>query len=146
MQLWDYVLDLRLQFSLPVIGVAVVGTGMLVRQAIRNHLRRNLIWLLSTLFFFAVMSALLVALANPSGDLQDGFIQKVKFISSHGVFALWVAYGLVMLLVFLTKRFARKGVIIGGEMASIVLIRQYQSGDPYSRKQHNSCEPYSGLS
>lgn len=122
LQLWDYVLDLRLQFSLPVIGVAVVGTGMLVRQAIRNHLRRNLIWLLSTLFFFAVMSALLVALANPSGDLQDGFIQKVKFISSHGVFALWVAYGLVMLLVFLTKRFARKGVIVGGVMASIVAL------------------------
>jgi hypothetical protein len=41
------------------------------------------------------MSVLLIALANTKGDVQDGFIQKVKFISSHGMFVLWIGYGLV---------------------------------------------------
>jgi hypothetical protein len=45
---------------------------------------------------FLVMSVLLIVLANPKGDLQDAFIQKVKFISSHGLFALWIGYGLVL--------------------------------------------------
>jgi tetratricopeptide (TPR) repeat protein len=113
LQLWDYFADLRLQFSLPVVGIAIVGTMVLVVRVVRDRLRGSWVWLLSTLLFFVVMSALLVALANPSGDLQDGFIQKVKFISSHGVFALWVSYGLLALLVYLTKHFSRKGFIVG---------------------------------
>ncbi|MBQ9431139.1 MAG: DUF2723 domain-containing protein [Kiritimatiellae bacterium] len=52
-------------------------------------------WIIATAAGFMVMSVLLVALANIKGDLQDAFIQKVKFISSHGLFALWIGYGLV---------------------------------------------------
>ncbi len=36
-----------------------------------------------------------LCLANVKGDVQDGFIQKVKFISSHAMIALWIGYGLV---------------------------------------------------
>ncbi len=97
-QLVGYFEDLRMQFSLPVVALAVAGTGALVWRALRRRLWRGLMWMGCTLLFFAVMSALLVALANPTGDLQDGFIQKVKFISSHGVFALWIGYGLAVLL------------------------------------------------
>jgi tetratricopeptide (TPR) repeat protein len=52
-------------------------------------------WLIATVTAFLVMSVLLIVLANPKGDLQDTFIQKVKFISSHGLFAIWIGYGLV---------------------------------------------------
>ena len=52
-------------------------------------------WLAAIGSCFLVMSVLLIALANTKGDVQDGFIQKVKFISSHGMFALWIGYGLV---------------------------------------------------
>lgn len=97
-QIMDYLADLRMQFSLPVVLLAVAGTGALVWRAVRRRLWQGLMWLGCTLLFFGVMSALLVALANPTGDLQDGFIQKVKFISSHGVFALWIGYGLAVLL------------------------------------------------
>ncbi|MEG1788228.1 MAG: DUF2723 domain-containing protein [Kiritimatiellia bacterium] len=111
-QLWSYVIDLRMQFSLPVIAVAVGGTGALFVALIRGRAvvcerHRRLMWLLCTGLFFLVMSALLIALANPRGDLQDGFIQKVKFISSHGVFALWVGYGLMVLLM-VCARLSRK--------------------------------------
>lgn len=53
-------------------------------------------WLIATATGFLVMSVLLVVLANIKGDLQDAFIQKVKFISSHGLFAIWIGYGLVL--------------------------------------------------
>jgi tetratricopeptide (TPR) repeat protein len=51
-------------------------------------------WLISTTAGFLMMSVVLVGLANIKGDLQDAFIQKVKFISSHGLFAIWIGYGL----------------------------------------------------
>ncbi|NLF21538.1 MAG: DUF2723 domain-containing protein [Lentisphaerae bacterium] len=55
-------------------------------------------WLIATVAAFLVMSVLLIVLANPKGDLQDTFIQKVKFISSHGLYALWIGYGLIFVL------------------------------------------------
>ena len=55
-------------------------------------------WIIGTVCNFLVMSVVLIMLANPKGDLQDTFIQKVKFISSHGLFALWIGYGLVFAL------------------------------------------------
>ena len=97
-QLADYWRDLRLQFSLPVVALAMGGTAALAWRLARRRMGQALAWLGCTAGFFLVMSALLVALANPTGDIQDGFIQKVKFISSHGVFALWIGYGLAMAL------------------------------------------------
>ncbi len=61
-----------------------------------DHVSRQ--WIIATVMAFLVMSVLLIVLANPKGDLQDSFIQKVKFISSHGLFALWIGYGLLFLL------------------------------------------------
>jgi tetratricopeptide (TPR) repeat protein len=55
-------------------------------------------WHLVTFVCFVMMSFLLIALANPRGDVQDNFIQKVKFISSHGIYSLWIGYGLALAL------------------------------------------------
>ncbi len=53
-------------------------------------------WLIAVGICFGIMSLFLVALAGVKGDIQDGFIQKVKFISSHGMFSLWIGYGLAV--------------------------------------------------
>ena len=53
-------------------------------------------WLIAVGACFAIMSLFLVALAGVKGDIQDGFIQKVKFISSHGMFSLWIGYGIAV--------------------------------------------------
>lgn len=52
-------------------------------------------WIIATLLGFLTMSILLIALANPKGDIQDNFIQRVKFISSHALYAIWIGYGLI---------------------------------------------------
>ncbi len=59
---------------------------------------RSARWLVATVVCFFVMSFVLIALANPKGDIQDNFIQKVKFISSHGLYSLWIGYGLALAL------------------------------------------------
>ncbi len=69
-------------------------------------------WLIATAAGFLVMSVLLVVLANIKGDLQDAFIQKVKFVSSHGLFAIWIGYGLAFGLAVgnrLLKALAKRG-------------------------------------
>lgn len=55
-------------------------------------------WTVVTLSGFLVMSLILIMLASPKGDMQDAFIQRVKFISSHALFAIWIGYGIVFML------------------------------------------------
>jgi tetratricopeptide (TPR) repeat protein len=52
-------------------------------------------WIITTLAGFLVMSVALIVLADPKGDIQDQFIQRVKFISSHGLYSLWIGYGII---------------------------------------------------
>ena len=52
-------------------------------------------WLLATLAGFLVMSVVLIGLANLKMDIQDTFIQRVKFISSQALYAFWIGYGLI---------------------------------------------------
>ena len=64
-------------------------------------------WLIAVGACFGLMSLFLVALAGVKGDIQDGFIQKVKFISSHGMFSLWIGYGLAVGLAVANRLLAR---------------------------------------
>ena len=61
----------------------------------REHKKTFWQWMGAAAACFVMMSFLLILLANVKGDVQDGFIQKVKFISSHAMIALWIGYGLV---------------------------------------------------
>ncbi len=61
-------------------------------------------WMVSTLIAFVTLSLGLIALADLQMDIQDTFIQRVKFISSHLLFSFWVGYGLVFLLAYLDDK------------------------------------------
>ena len=81
-------------------------------------------WIISTAAGFLVMSVLLVVLANIKGDLQDAFIQKVKFVSSHGLFAIWIGYGLAFGLSVgnrLLKALAKRGWLSDALLPSLRL-------------------------
>ena len=64
-------------------------------------------WFIAIVTCFAIMSFFLAALARVTGDIQDGFIQKVKFTSSHAMLSLWIGYGLVVVLVAANRLAAR---------------------------------------
>ncbi len=82
-------------------------------------------WHLATFTCFVMMSFVLIALANPSGDIQDAFIQKVKFIASHGIFAIWIGYGFAYLLATLrTNRTLFAGAALAIALTPLLPIHE----------------------
>lgn len=79
-------------------------------------------WTLVTLSAFLVMSAVLVALASPKGDIQDEFIQRVKFISSHALYTFWIGYGLVFVLAFVDTVMRGNRTVIWLGLAGTLLL------------------------
>lgn len=73
-------------------------------------------WHVVSFVCFLMMSIVLIALANPHGDVQDSFIQKVKFIASHGLYALWIGYGLAFALLAVRRR---RAVFAAGCVAAL---------------------------
>ena len=92
----------------PLAAIALTSWLMGSRHKLRviiDHSSQQ--WVIATLFGFLAMSIVLIALANPKGDIQDSFIQRVKFISSHGLYALWIGYGLIFGLAFVDTVFRK---------------------------------------
>ncbi len=82
-------------------------------------------WMVSTLIAFATLSLGLIALANLKMDIQDTFIQRVKFISSHLLFSFWIGYGLIFLLAYIDGKTVRKptaGRPAGGHPLTVLCI------------------------
>ena len=86
-------------------------------------------WLIASGVSFFVLTVPLIVLAKVKGDLQDGFIQKVKFISSHAMIALWIGYGLVLVGVVLRNlaagggRLSRRAVVcLAAGLAAVMIL------------------------
>ena len=94
-QMVHYFKDVTVQFTDALIPFAVVPFGVWPFVVTRKHRTTFWQWMIAALVCFLMMSGLLLLLAQVKGDVQDGFIQKVKFISSHAMIALWIGYGLV---------------------------------------------------
>ncbi len=84
-----------------LIGIGIFVWHRFFRESLDFELtvdRDSQKWVFATLIAFATLSIGLIVLANLKMDIQDTFIQRVKFISSHALFAFWIGYGLVFLL------------------------------------------------
>ena len=120
-QIGNYFEDVRVQFTdllIPFALVPFAAGHWIVKKENRKAFWQ---WMIPALVCFLLMSVLLVGLANVKGDLQDGFIQKVKFISSHAMLALWIGYGLVFAAVF-GLSFAAKKEMLRGARAKTAAI------------------------
>ena len=99
----------RIQQALGIVLLIVVPVVIVIATLylmIRHELKLSIghssqQWVIATLLGFLVMSVVLIVLANPKGDIQDNFIQRVKFISSHALYAFWIGYGLIFGLAWL---------------------------------------------
>ncbi len=120
-QIANYFEDVRVQFTdllIPFALVPFAAGHWIVKKENRKAFWQ---WMIPAFVCFLLMSVLLVGLANVKGDLQDGFIQKVKFISSHAMLALWIGYGLVFAAVF-GLSFAAKKEMLRGARAKTAAI------------------------
>ncbi len=116
-----------------VVVAAVLALPLAIRRfapAARDSVefgvdRVNQQWIIATVVAFLMMSVMLTVLANPKGDLQDAFIQKVKFISSHGLFAIWIGYGAIFSLLTieeLCRRFFAPAVTKAVRLLALVAV------------------------
>lgn len=94
--------------------IALIAAGIVLNWLMSNNDRFRLEidrgavkWILSVLVGFLFMGIVLVAFAELKLDVQDMFIQRVKFISSHAMYTLWIGYGLILGLAVLDQVFKR---------------------------------------
>lgn len=121
-QIAGYFEDVRVQFTDLLIPFALVpfAAGHFIVK--KENRRAFWSWMIPALVCFLLMSFLLIGLANVKGDLQDGFIQKVKFIASHAMLALWIGYGLVFAAVYLLRHVKCPAIVIAFAMISIAFV------------------------
>ncbi len=108
---------------IPVIAAGLVwhlmrGSGALEFEVDRTDQK----WILAALSGFIVMSVVMIALANPKGDIQDEFIQRVKFIPSHALFAFWIGYGLLLALGTVDTLFKGNRIVIWAGVIFVALV------------------------
>ena len=98
-QIGAYLRDLRAQFYGPVALLAVLPFAFIVRIG-----RKNRDWLFTTVTAFVAVGILFIILQNPKLDIQTLFIARVQYIQSHAIYALWLGYGLLLLMAFLETK------------------------------------------
>jgi tetratricopeptide (TPR) repeat protein len=95
-QIGAYLHDLRSQFFGPVALLAILPFAFIVRVG-----RKNRDWLFTTLVAFIGVGILFIILQNPKLDIQTLFIARVQYIQSHAIYALWLGYGLLLMMAWL---------------------------------------------
>ena len=120
-QMAHYFSDVMLQFTDFLVFLALVPFVAARWVVAKEHRKTFWQWMGAAAACFLMMSFLLILLANVKGDVQDGFIQKVKFISSHAMIAMWIGYGLVFAGV-LVMRFAKLPKSIAGVLAVLMIV------------------------
>ena len=121
-QMVNYFDDVRVQFTdllIPFALVPFAAGHWIVKKENRKAFWQ---WMIPAFACFLMMSLLLILLANVKGDLQDGFIQKVKFISSHAMLALWIGYGLVFAAAFGLSLISKKDELLAERAKPIAFV------------------------
>ncbi len=95
-QVGAFLRDLRAQFLAPVALLAILPFAFIVRVG-----RKNRDWLFTTVAAFIGVGILFIILQNPKLDIQTLFIARVQYIQSHAVYAIWIGYGLLLLMAWL---------------------------------------------
>ena len=95
-QVGAYLHDLRAQFYGPVALLAILPFAFIVRVG-----RKNRDWLFTTVAAFVGVGILFIILQNPKLDIQTLFIARVQYIQSHAIYALWLGYGLLLMMAWL---------------------------------------------
>ncbi len=126
-QIKHYCGDVRLQFTdamLFFLPVPFAAGHWLVAKERRKTFWQ---WMGAVAVCFLMMSILLILLANVRGDIQDGFIQKVKFISSHAMIALWIGYGLTFAgaAALLWKKLRARRMLFACAFACIAILTAF---------------------
>ena len=93
-------------------------------------------WLFTTWLGFLSLSFMFIIVLNPELDTQTVFIQRVQFIPSHAIFALWIGAGAILVLA-VAERWLR--AIPGARWALALTLLILLPGVPLWK---NAYDPY----
>lgn len=98
-QMMAFLRDLRAQFFGPVALLAILPFAFIIRVG-----RKNRDWLFTTVAAFVGVGLLFIVLQNPKLDITTLFIARVQYIQSHAVYAIWIGYGLLLMMAYLETK------------------------------------------
>ncbi len=57
-------------------------------------------WFITTIVAFISVGIVFIILQNPKTDIQSLFIGRVQYIQAHAIYAIWMGYGLLLLMAY----------------------------------------------
>jgi tetratricopeptide (TPR) repeat protein len=119
MQLGILVSDIASEFNWVLVFVAVVPVLFFFKMQ-----KRERSWITSLIAIYLCLGVLLMVLMNTSPDRQSAELNKVFFISSHGIIAIMAGYGMALIASFMATHYAafRRWGLLGGAIAALLGI------------------------
>jgi tetratricopeptide (TPR) repeat protein len=117
MQLGIMVSDIASEFNWVLVFVALVPVLFFFKMQ-----KRERSWIIGLGAIYFCIGVLLMVLMNTSPDRQSAELNKVFFITSHGIVAIMVGYGMALIASFMATHYAvfRRWGLLGGAIAALL--------------------------
>ncbi len=99
-QIWTYTKAAGREFNPIMLLVALAPFGFFRRME-----RRERAWMTGLAGIFFCLAVILLILLNPPPDRQSQELNRVFFLPSHAVIAIWAGYGLSLIAALLVARY-----------------------------------------
>jgi tetratricopeptide (TPR) repeat protein len=124
-QLGILVSDIATEFNWVLVFVALVPLLFFFKMQ-----KRERSWITGLVAIYLCVGVLLAILMNTSPDRQSAELNKVFFITSHGIIAIMIGYGLALTAAYMATHFVRirrVGILLGVVTIVPALITLYDS-------------------
>jgi tetratricopeptide (TPR) repeat protein len=124
-QLGILVSDIATEFNWVLVFVALVPLLFFFKMQ-----KRERSWIIGLVAIYLCVGVLLTILMNTSPDRQSAELNKVFFITSHGIIAIMIGYGLALTTAYMATHFVRfrvVGILLGAVTIVPALITLYDS-------------------
>jgi tetratricopeptide (TPR) repeat protein len=111
--------DVADEFNWVIVFVALVPLLFFLKMQ-----KRERAWIIGLISIYLCIGVLLMILMNVTPDRQTSELNKVFFISSHGVVAIMVGYGMALIAAFMATHYTvfRPWGLLGGAVAALLGI------------------------
>src|ERR1035441_9718268 len=119
MQIGIMVSDIASEFNWVLVFVALVPVLFFFKMQ-----KRERSWIISLIAIYLCLGVLLMVLMNTSPERQSAELNKVFFITSHGIVAIMAGYGMALIASFMATHYAvfRRWGLLGGAIAALLGI------------------------
>jgi tetratricopeptide (TPR) repeat protein len=117
MQLGILVSDIATEFNWVLVFIALVPLLFFFKMQ-----KRERSWITGLVAIYLSIGVLLMVLMNTSPDRQSAELNKVFFITSHGIIVIMAGYGMALIASFMATHYGgfRRWGLLGGAVAALI--------------------------